>query len=88
LSAVLGAGVWRVKERQVARMEPTGRREAPPDDRLRAIRDKFSRARDSPGLRFAPSGLQLATHAASMRRKPFHIAVAAPEVSTGKMRVS
>jgi hypothetical protein len=28
------------------------------------------------------------THAASMRRKPFHIAVAAPEVSTGKMRVS
>src|ERR1035437_3542212 len=27
-------------------------------------------------------------HAASMRRKPFHIAVAAPEVSTGKMRVS
>jgi hypothetical protein len=27
-------------------------------------------------------------YAASMRRKPFHIAVAAPEVSTGKMRVS
>jgi hypothetical protein len=27
-------------------------------------------------------------YAASMRRKPFHIAVAAPEVSTGRMRVS
>src|SRR5882724_3098341 len=39
----------------VARMEPTGRREAPPDDRLREIRD----SRDAgPGLRFAPSGLQ------------------------------
>src|SRR5229473_3151765 len=39
----------------VARMEPTGRREAPPDDRLREIRD----SRDTgPGLRFAPSGLQ------------------------------
>jgi hypothetical protein len=39
----------------VARMEPTGRREAPPDDRLREIRD----SRDAgPGLRCAPSGLQ------------------------------
>src|SRR6266853_6997528 len=39
----------------VARMEPTGRREAPPDDRLREIRD----SRDAgPGFRFAPSGLQ------------------------------
>ena len=27
-------------------------------------------------------------YAASTRLKPFHIAVAAPEVSTGKMRVS
>src|SRR3979490_2424627 len=27
-------------------------------------------------------------YAASTRRKPFHIAVAAPEVSTGRMRVS
>ena len=36
-------------------MEPTGRREAPPDDRLREIRD----SRDAgPGLRFAPSRLQ------------------------------
>ena len=43
-------------EKAVARMEPTGRREAPPDDRLREIRD----SRDAgPGLRFAPSGLQL-----------------------------
>ena len=38
-------------EKAVARMEPTGRREAPPDDRLREIRD----SRDAgPGLRFAP----------------------------------
>src|SRR5216684_2461354 len=43
----------------VARMEPTGRREAPPDDRLRKIRD----SRDAgPGLRFAPSGLQPLVH--------------------------
>ena len=27
-------------------------------------------------------------YAASMRLKPFHMAVAAPEVSTGRMRVS
>ena len=27
-------------------------------------------------------------YAASMRRKPFHIAVAAPEVRTGRMRAS
>jgi hypothetical protein len=35
------------------------------------------------------SGLSAdASHAASTRRKPFHIAVAAPEVKTGRMRVS
>jgi|GEM_PF-3601777 len=28
------------------------------------------------------------SYAASMRRKPFHMAVAVPEVSTGRMRVS
>ena len=28
------------------------------------------------------------SYAASMRRKPFHIAVAAPEVRTGRMRAS
>jgi hypothetical protein len=39
----------------VARMEPTGRREAPPDDRLRVIR---GRRRVSPGFRCAPSGLR------------------------------
>src|SRR5712664_1534162 len=39
----------------VARMKPTGRREAPPDDRLRAIR---GRGRVSPGFRCAPSGLR------------------------------
>src|SRR5665647_3202299 len=38
-------------------MEPTGRREAPPDDRLRAIREQHDR---SPGFRCAPSGLHAA----------------------------
>jgi len=38
-------------------MEPTGRRKAPPDDRLRAIRDRCSLGQD-PGLRSAPSGLR------------------------------
>jgi hypothetical protein len=31
---------------------------------------------------------ELIHYAASMRRKPFHTAVAAPEVSTGRMRAS
>src|SRR6266851_4017608 len=41
----------------VARMEPTGRREAPPDDRLREIRDCCAR-KDRPALRFASCGLR------------------------------
>src|SRR4030081_475334 len=40
------------------------------------------RRHGSQGTPFSSSGQ--VTHAASMRRKPFHIAVAAPEVSTGK----
>jgi hypothetical protein len=41
------------------------------------------------GVRVAArAGATQVNYAASMRRKPFHIAVAAPEVSTGKIRVS
>ena len=40
--ALVGLGAGRRCER-VARMEPTGRREAPPDDELRAIRERRSR---------------------------------------------
>ena len=41
----------------VARMKPTGRREAPPDDRLREMRGGLATLQE-PGFRFAPSGLQ------------------------------
>ncbi len=33
-----------------------------------------------------PGMSRLRGYAASIRRKPFHMAVAAPEVSTGRMR--
>src|SRR5216683_3543152 len=39
-------------------VKPTGRREAPPDDRLRAIRDYSASRLNIPGLRYAPSGLR------------------------------
>src|SRR5262245_37493733 len=43
-----------------------------------------------PALRatFSHKGRREEGHAASMRRKPFHTAVAAPEVSTGRIRSS
>jgi hypothetical protein len=34
------------------------------------------------------AGTTVATYAASTRLKPFHIAVAAPEVNTGRKRTS
>jgi len=39
-------------------------------------------------MRSGRAEMRRKTYAASIRRKPFHIAVAAPEVSTGRMRVS
>ena len=42
----------------VARMELTGRREAPPVVRLREIRDRCLDEAAAPGFRFAPAGLR------------------------------
>jgi hypothetical protein len=38
--------------------------------------------------RLNSTGFLIESDAASTRRNPFHIAVAAPEVSTGKIRAS
>jgi hypothetical protein len=44
--------------RPVGWVEPTGRREAPPDDRLREIRERSTGRHVHPGCHFVPSGLR------------------------------
>jgi len=57
-------------ESPVARMEPTGRREAPPDDRLRAIRERRGRRTSGPGSGCAPSGRPITRARPAVRLPP------------------